>query len=401
MSGESEAQGDARGSTALVLQGGGALGAYQAGAVEALGATPRQLDWVAGISIGAITAALIAGNPPEKRISHLRAFWELVSLRLPWHPARDAPEPLRIWWDSAMAWWGSTGGVPGFFHPRPVWNWWPQPPASLYDTSPLRQTLLEMVDFDYLNDGPIRFSVGAVDVQSGNFTYFDNRIERIGPEHVMASGALPPGFGAVRIGERWYWDGGMVSNTPLAYVMDHLAHDRDAVVTIFQIDLFNARGKLPDNLGDTQERMKDIQYSSRTRFVSDLVHERHGLHQRLHRMAALLPVRTRNSPQVRELLADTQDPAIDLVHVIHRRKPFETLTKDYEFSHLSMDEHWEAGRADMDASLALLRRQKPLQPGEFRVLDHQPDRSMARRPSVRKPVFTGNSSDEDDSRTAR
>lgn len=364
--------------TVLVLQGGGALGAYQAGALQALAAEAHQPDWVAGISIGAINAALIAGNRPADRLERLRAFWERVSLALPLHPDNSTPESVRAWWDNAMAFWGVWRGVPGFFKPRSALAWWPQPPASLYDTGPLRETLLELVDFDYLNDGPMRFSVGAVGVQSGNFTYFDNRNERIAPEHVMASGALPPGFGAVQIGERWYWDGGLVSNTPLAYVMDHLEADRNAAVTIFQVDLFNARGTLPRSLADTQERMKDIRYSSRTRLVSDHLRERHQLHQRLHDLADMLPAATRDSSAVKALLANTTDPAINLVHVIHRSKPYETLTKDYEFSHLSMVEHWQAGLADMDASLALLRRQRPLQPGEFRVLDHQPDASMAR-----------------------
>ncbi|MCB2034159.1 MAG: patatin-like phospholipase family protein, partial [Ottowia sp.] len=197
--------------TALVLQGGGALGAYQAGAYEALATRAHEVGWVAGISIGAINAALIAGNPPARRLERLRAFWEQVSLALPVSASGTVLEPLRGWWDDAMALWGAWRGVPGFFQPRPWWAWWPQPPASLYDTAPLRATLGELVDFDLLNDGPVRLSIGAVDVQSGNFAYFDNRHERIGPEHVLASGALPPGFGAVQIGERWYWDGGLVS----------------------------------------------------------------------------------------------------------------------------------------------------------------------------------------------
>ncbi|MBS0302690.1 MAG: patatin-like phospholipase family protein, partial [Proteobacteria bacterium] len=264
--------------TALVLQGGGALGAYQAGAYEALAERAQSLDWVAGISIGAINAALIAGNPPQRRVDRLRAFWERVSVALPVRPDPELLGPARGWWDNAMALWGALVGVPGFFAPRPPLAWWPQPPVSWYDTAPLHDTLLELVDFDLLNDGPIRFSVGAVDVQSGNFTYFDNRRERIGPEHVMASGALPPGFAAVPIGDRWYWDGGLVSNTPLTYVMDHLDGGAERLLTVFQIDLFNARGRVPETLADAAEREKDIRYSSRTRLVSDLARERHELH---------------------------------------------------------------------------------------------------------------------------
>lgn len=369
---------DAAPVNALVLQGGGALGAYQAGAYEALAQWPEGLNWVTGISIGSINAALIAGNPPERRVERLRAFWERVSLALPVRPDPLLLRPVRSWWDDAMALWGACQGVPGFFTPRPPLAWWPQPPVSWYDTAPLHATLLELVDFDYLNDGPMRFCVGAVDVQSGNFTYFDNRHERIGPEHVMASGALPPGFPAVPIGQRWYWDGGLVSNTPLAYVMDQLAGDPEQPATVFQIDLFRARGSLPATLSAAAEREKDIRFSSRTRLVSDLVRERHQLHQRLRQLAEHVPQAQRDGAEVQALLAGTMDPPITLVHVIHRRKTYETQTKDYEFSRLSMVEHWQAGSTDMLASLQLLAHRGPAGPGEFRVLDHQPDASAAR-----------------------
>lgn len=358
----------------LVLQGGGALGAYQAGAFDALARHGYRLDWIAGISIGAINAALIAGNPPQRRIERLRAFWEQVSMN--WLPAAaigDWLGPVRPWWDDAIASFGALQGVPGFFRPRPPSAWWPRPPASLYDTAPLRTTLEELVDFELLNDGPVRISVGAVDVQSGNFTYFDNRIERIGPEHLMASGALPPGFPAVEVDGRWYWDGGIVSNTPLAHVLENAASADGRALTVFQVDLFAARGKLPETLAEAAERQKDIQYSSRTRAVSDRVRERHQLHARLRALAALLPPAARESVEARGLLSDTEDPPITLVHVIHRRQSYETQSKDYAFSRIAMTGHWQAGAADMDASLALLRRQPPLAEGEFRVLDCRPD----------------------------
>lgn len=356
--------------TALVLQGGGALGAYQAGAYEALAERDRAIDWVAGISIGAINAALIAGNRPERRVECLMAFWNEVSLALlPSSAVGEALGPMRGWWDTGMAMLGAWHGVPGFFAPRAPLAWWPQPPVSVYDTAPLHRTLLELVDFDLLNDGPVRFSVGAVDVQSGEFVYFDNRRERITADHVMASGALPPGFPAIRIGERWYWDGGVVSNTPLAHVMAHLQESPTAPVTIFQVDLFGARGPLPQTLADVEERAKDIQYSSRTRRVSEQVRQRHQLHQRLRRLAAHLTPAQRELPAVKELLAGTDDPPVTLVHVVHRRKSYETQTKDYEFSRLSMTEHWGAGLADMNAALELLQRQPPVGAGEFRVLE--------------------------------
>lgn len=367
--------------TVLVLQGGGALGSYQAGAYEALadpnGSQPGAaecLSWVAGISIGAINAALIAGNPPERRVERLREFWNQVSLALPW-PWRPDPQalgPLRPWWDDAMARWGAAFGVPGFFRPRPPWVWWPHSPASLYDTTPLRDTLRRLVDFDRLNDGPVRFSVGAVDVESGNFVYFDNREQRIGPEHIMASGALPPGFEAVPIDGRWYWDGGLVSNTPLAHVVDRL-DPALREVTIWQVDLYPARGQRPRNQSEVAEREKDIRYSSRTRMVSDLVQARYGVHARLRALAELLTPEQRASARVQALLQGTEDPAVTLVHVIHRGRDHGTDTKDYEFSEWSMHEHWQAGHADMHASMRLLHQQPPTPAATFRVLDARPD----------------------------
>ncbi len=357
--------------TALVLQGGGALGAYQAGAFESLAERTRQIDWVTGVSIGAINAALIAGNPPESRIERLHAFWERVSLPLSVPRGMDTHDAVRPWWNNGAALWGMMLGVPGFFAPRPWWEWWPHPPASVYDTAPLRETLLDLVDFDRLNDGPMRFSVGAVDVETGNLTHFDNRSLRIRPEHVMASGALPPGFPAIEIDGRHYWDGGLVSNTPLAQVMEQLPALAPHSATIFQIDLFSARGSVPDSLDAVGEREKDIRFSSRTRLVSDLVRERHQLHRDLKALVDLLPKRQRARAEVQALLAENAQPAVTLVHVIHRRKPYESQNKDYEFSAQSMREHWVAGMSDMQASLALLATRRPPCAGGFCVIDHQ------------------------------
>lgn len=357
--------------TVLALQGGGALGAYQAGAYEKLITQSEDIDWIAGISIGAINSALIAGNPREKRVQRLREFWEKVTLALPFRPDPKMIEPIRGWWDNAIASWGATVGIPGFFTPRNAWDWWPQPPASIYDTSALRETLIELVDFDLLNNGPMRFSVGAVDVQTGNLVYFDNQNEKIGPEHVMASGALPPGFGAVQVGKRWYWDGGLVSNTPLGYVMGNLSVSNNTPVTVFQIDLFCSRGHVPKTLSDSAEREKDIRYSSRTRTVTNLMRRKYQLHRNLRDMAALLPKEKQDAPEVRAMLDEASDPPVTLIHVIHRGKRSDTETKDYEFSRLSMTEHWNTGKKDMGASINLLHKQPPITAGEFRVLDYR------------------------------
>jgi NTE family protein len=358
------------GLTTLVLQGGGALGAYQGGAFEALADADRQPDWVAGISIGAIHAALIAGNTPDQRVERLREFWRRVTASVPsW--AWAVPEgPMRQWANEWAAAWGAAFGLPAFFVLRPTALMWPSESdrPSLYDTEPLLETLNDLVDFDRINDGPTRLSVGAVDVERGNFVYFDNRQQRIGPEHIMASGALPPGFPAVTVDGRAYWDGGLVSNTPLQHVVDHLGGE---AATIFQIDLFSARGALPRTLAQVADREKDIRFSSRTRAVTDRLRERHELHQGLRALAALLPAARRSDPQVQALLASAHDTAITLVHLIHRHKGSETQSRDYEFSRASMLEHWLVGHADMAHSLRSLAasRAHP-QPGSFRVFDY-------------------------------
>lgn len=360
--------------TALVLQGGGALGAYQGGAFEALADTACTPDWVAGISIGAIHAALIAGNPPERRVHRLRDFWQRVTSTVPSLGWAVADGPLRQGVNDWAAAWGAAFGLPGFFRPRPGAALWPGEcdSPSLYDTGPLRETLLELVDFDRLNDGPMRLSVGAVDVQSGNFAYFDNRQQRIGPEHIMASGALPPGFPAVVVDGRAYWDGGLVSNTPLRHVVENLA---SVAATIFQIDLFSARGALPRTLAQVADREKDIRFSSRTRAVTDMLRERHELHRRMRALAALLPAARRSDPRVQQLLAGTRDATVTLVHLIHRHKGSETQTRDYEFSRPSMQEHWQAGHADMAHTLrSLAAHGTGPEPGGFRVFDYtRPD----------------------------
>ena len=368
---------------ALVLQGGGALGAYQGGAYEALATAGHEPDWLAGISIGAINSALIAGNPPQRRAERLREFWHRVTAHVPPTAWAGADGPLRAWANDWAAAWGAAFGLPAFFQARPGAALWPGEidGPSLYDTGPLRETLLELVDFDRINDGPTRLSVGAVDVESGNFVYFDNRQQRIGPEHIMASGALPPGFPAVVIDGRAYWDGGLVSNTPLRHVAENLG---GTDVTIFQVDLFNARGAIPRTLAQVANREKDIRFSSRTRTLTDMLQERHEMRRRLHELSALLPAGRRADPRVKALLAglgaEGADPAITLVHIIRRYKRSETQSSDYEFSRASMHEHWNAGRVDMAHSLRALAATPPDDtPGAFRVFDYTaPDKESTR-----------------------
>src|ERR1700739_2345946 len=265
-------------SIALLLQGGGALGAYQGGVYEALSEAHLEPDWVAGISIGAMNAALIAGNLPEVRVAKLREFWQLVTQSAPWGdagvlgigPGVVGGDFARSLVNQLSAGAALVGGVAVFSPPRSPIAWL-QPPGSPeatshYDTAPLRSTLERLIDFDRINAGQTRFSIGAVNVSTGNFVYFDNTTHKIGPEHVMASGALPPGFPAVEIEGEFYWDGGLVSNTPLQWVLDYSPR-QDTLV--FQLDLWSARGELTRNLPEVDLRQKETRYSSRTRAATD------------------------------------------------------------------------------------------------------------------------------------
>lgn len=347
---------------ALVLQGGGALGAYQAGVYQAMAEAGLQPGWVAGISIGAINAAIIAGNPPERRVDQLRRFWEGVCPPDPfWTGMVDLekmPAPALGAIGQMAAARALFSGQPNFFRPR-----LPSPllaapgsqdATSFYDTAPLRETLIELVDFDRINHpGGMRLSVGAVQVRTGNFIYFDTghrsehhrggRFARIGPEHVMASGALPPGFPAVEIDGEPYWDGGLVSNTPLEYVFeDQPRQDR----VIFQVDLWSARGLAPKTIGDVLERDKDIRYSSRTRKGTDQVVGSQRYRRAIAHLLARLPDELRRDPALAPLRELACEASMSIIHLIYRRKNYETHSKDYEFSRLAMVEHWDAGHRD-------------------------------------------------------
>jgi len=333
---------------ALVLQGGGALGAYQAGVVQGLAEAGIQPTWVAGISIGAIHCALIAGNPPQQRAARLREFWDRVT-RQPLLPATPweqepwlsllSPETLR-WVAPLQSLRALAEGQRGFFVPRPLPGQGPDQ-ASVYDTAPLRATLEELVDFDRLNSGAMRVSVGAVNVRTGNFEYFDSAEQRLGPEHFMASGALPPGFAAVRIGDEYYWDGGLVSNTPLMQV---LGGHPTANTLVFQVDLWSSQGELPRSLLDVPGRVKDIQYSSRTRAVTDQLQRAHDQRQVLRDLLTRIPPALRAADVLcREVEAMARDVRYNVVQLIYRDKPYDGQDKDYQFGRASMRAHWDGG----------------------------------------------------------
>jgi NTE family protein len=377
---------------ALLLQGGGALGAYQGGVYQGLAEADLHPDWVAGISIGAINSALIAGNPPELRVDQLRRFWDTITLKpLLGAPAAgrvsaidllrddDAPDGTpsdhlgELWskaLDQALAFWGGPSfaprgyvarglasrlnacmaavlGAPGMFAPRAL-SPWLQPPgtleaASYYDTSSLRTTLERFVDFDRINAGAMRFSVGAVNVTSGNFVYFDNSTHKIGPEHVVASGALPPGFPAVEIEGEYYWDGGLVSNTPLQWVLESEVR-QDTLA--FQVDLWNARGGFPRSMSEVETRIKEIQYSSRTRANSDQFKYVQKIRKTLDDLLSKLPEDLQQTPEYQLLWPQADRKVYNLVQLIYRSRDYEGGYKDYEFSQQSMEDHWRAGYFD-------------------------------------------------------
>ena len=337
----------------IVLQGGGALGAYQAGAYEALCDAGHMPNWVAGTSIGAVNSAIIAGNPPEQRASRLREFWERVSSRLIAWPLGTDDSSRRIFNETSAAL-SAIGGVPGFFEPRiPPAVVMPQgtPEAiSVYDTEPLKATLIELVDFDLLNSGLVRMSIGAVQVLTGNMQYFDTALQTIGPEHVMASGALPPGFPPIEIDGEPYWDGGLVSNTPLEHVLERSGPRED--MCIFQIDLFSAKGCMPETLFDITQREKEIRYSSRTRLNTDVFRELQTIRRAIRQLRTKVPQELCDNPNWQLLDSVSCDAAVTIVLLIHRRAAYWTQSSDYEFSRYSMDEHWLAGRADVERTLS-------------------------------------------------
>jgi NTE family protein len=345
---------------ALVLQGGGALGSYQAGVYQGLAEAKIHPNWVAGISIGSLNCAVIAGNPPERRVERLRAFWEFIC-RQPWLPTTWPPLPingiglpdaLRVMVDSFEAGRAMLEGQNGFFVPRPWYSLTPgQGPqtASFYDTRPLRATLERFVDFDRINQsGEMRVSVGAVNVRNGNLVYFDNTQRKLGPEHFMASGALPPGFPAIEIDGEFYWDGGLVSNTPLQYVIV-TPPPRDSL--IFQIDLWSAIGRPPSDLLQVAVRQKDIQYSSRTRMITTALRMQNNFRHLLHELMELVPEAQRDRAVYRRAEQLSHAARRNVIHLIYRDKPYESYAKDYQFGMLTMNEHWASGLSDIRATL--------------------------------------------------
>ena len=353
---------------ALLLQGGGALGAYQAGVYQALAEARIHPDCVAGISIGAINSALIAGNPPETRVEKLRAFWETVStppFGVPYLGSFQFANDYHHQLVNQIRAMGTLfGGAPNFFEPRfppPLFVPTTTPDRlAYYDTRPLKTLLESLVDFDRINAKQMRFGVGAVNIRTGNFIYFDNATHTIGAQHVIASGSLPPGFPATEVDGEYYWDGGVVSNTPLQWVLD----SRPRLDTLaFQVDLWSARGELPRDMVEVDVRQKDIRYSSRTRASTDQFRNVQSLRRAVARLLERLPPELRHSPEAELLATEADEKVYNIVHLIYHARRYEGSSKDYEFSRRTMEEHWATGYDDMARTLAhpevLQRPQSP------------------------------------------
>ena len=328
----------------LVLQGGGALGSYQAGVYEALASSEYLPDWVAGISIGAINAAIIVGNRPENRVKRLRSFWKEVTAQTNLLPSASFGS-FAVWQQRSSGLTALMFGLPGVFTPRSPREWLPPDNlVSYYDTSVLKATLERLVDFNRINKNEdMRLSVGAVNVRTGQFCYFDSAKMTIRPEHVMASGALPPGFPPVEIDGEYYWDGGLFSNTPLEYVLDH--SPRRSRLT-FQVDLFHAQGQLPTNLDEVGERDNDIRYSSRTNICSNAFRDRHNVRHAINELHKLLPPELACTEQAKRLYEHGCVTEMDIVRLIYRPFELQGASKTYDFSRSSMEKRWQQGKSD-------------------------------------------------------
>src|SRR5499433_4143617 len=353
----------------LLLQGGGALGSYQAGVYQALAEADLHPNWVAGISIGAINAAIIAGNAPDKRVDRLREFWEAVStspLGIPYFKSIELQNAfVHQLVNQGRAVSILLFGDPNFFTPRvPLSMLWPAgtpDKASYYDTTPLKATLERLVDFDRINAGSMRFSVGAVNVGTGNFAYFDTTTDRIRPEHIMASGSLPPGFPATEVDGEFYWDGGLVSNTPLQWALDSQPR-KDTLA--FLIDLWSAPGALPHDLTEVDVRHKDIMYSSRTRAATDQYKKAQKLRIAMANLMKHIPDKFRHTAHAKMLQQEADEKVCNIVHLIYRARSYEGIAKDFLFSRQMMEEHWQSGYDDARRTLAepeVMRRPDPIE----------------------------------------
>jgi NTE family protein len=338
------------GQVVLVLQGGGALGSYQAGVYQALQEAGIEPDWIVGTSIGAINASLIAGNAPQNRLARLIEFWTGVQRTHGW----DLRGVLPGFADKWSYWTTLARGIPGFFTPNPLahaGDFYPlgADRAGYYSTAPLEATLAELVDFDLINQGSPRLTIGAAHVRTSQMTYFDSRQCKLEVKHIMASGALPPAFPAVRVDGELYWDGGILSNTPTEVVLDDNPR-RDSL--IFTVHLWNPVGAEPGTMAEVLNRHKDVQYSSRIASQITRHQQAHRLRHVINELAARLPDAERDRPEVRELMGYGCQTRMHVVQLLAPQLDHEDHTKDVDFSPSGIQRRWDAGYAHTRAVLA-------------------------------------------------
>jgi NTE family protein len=361
--------------TVLILQGGGALGAYQAGVYQQLHEKHTPIDWVIGTSIGAINSALIAGNPPEKRIAQLQAFWASLSPRaahrasfwpslIPWAEAENAMKTM----DTMIH------GVEGFFKPRlgAGWNMHGKVPlgkAAFYDTAPLKTTLEKYIDFDYLNSGAMRISVCAVDIDTGQSAVFDSKKETIRPEHIMASGALPPGFPPIEIDGCAYWDGGIYSNSPLEVFLNEEA-DKDALC--FMVDLWDPTETRPESIAEAFTRYKSIQYASRSKDQLIMHQKIQDMQRAIRVLTEHLPPAERKKKELQPLIELGTDHTVNVVHLIMKAMPGDHYFKDVDFSETTVQARWQAGVHDCKRALRHKAWLEPLPPHAGLIIHELP-----------------------------
>jgi NTE family protein len=386
------------GQVVLVFQGGGALGAYQAGVYEALHETGIEPDWIIGTSIGAINASLIAGNEPERRLPALKDFWARVAHKAIWQGLATWPQLAQT-----LSYWNTLYcGIPGFFEPNPLafcgmHVMLGADRAGCYSTAPLERTLLELVDFSRIKRCKPRLTVGAAHVRSSRMHYFDSREMTIGVRHIMASGALPPAFPAVRIDGELYWDGGILSNTPTEAIFDD--HPRRSSL-VFAVHMWNPDGAEPETMWEVLHRQKDIQYSSRVASHIARQKQTHRLRHVIKELIEHIPEAERNSAAVRELAAYGCLTRMHVVRLLAPRLDDEDHTKDVDFSPSGICRRWEAGYAGARQALDAAPWQGEFDPLEGVIL-HEPGNGThmeeVGRPSI---VAGGGKEAKAESRTA-
>jgi NTE family protein len=356
------------GQIVLVFQGGGALGAYQAGVYQALHEAGIEPDWIIGTSIGAINASLIAGNEKDNRLPRLQEFWRRMADKSLWQTWSAWPLA------SSLSYWNTIcQGIPGFFEPHMPAFWGPHVPlgaesAAYYSTAPLEKTLTELVDFPLINRCKPRLTVGAAQVRTSQMRYFDGRDMEIGVKHVMASGALPPAFPAVRIDGELYWDGGILSNTPTEVVFDD---DPRRNSLIFAVHMWNPVGPEPETIWDVMHRQKDIQYSSRVANHIARQLQTHRLRHVIKQLAAHIPEAARNSEAVRELTSYGCLTRMHVVRLLAPRVDNEDHTKDVDFSPAGIRTRWQAGYENARRAVQLAPWEGEFDPLEGVIL-HEP-----------------------------